>query len=84
MALIFKIRKTKTFDNETLYGDDLELFKKHNQVICLIENDTKYYFRVNELMKIWNVGLIKIQISNLNQYILEILSHKKIFKTQSI
>jgi hypothetical protein len=60
LALIFKIRKTKTFDNDkTLYGDDLELFKKHNQVICLIENDTKYYFRVNELMKIWNVGLIK-------------------------
>ena len=57
LAKIFKHRKAKTFDiNESLYDVP---FKDCNplQIITLIEGNTKYKFRINELIYLWKISL---------------------------
>jgi hypothetical protein len=57
LALIWKYKKIKKFDNnETLYGVQFDSYKKKQRII-LIENNTKYEFRINELLKIWKNAL---------------------------
>ena len=57
LAKIFKHRKTKTFDiHESLYDVP---FKDCNplQIITLTEGNTKYKFRINELIYLWKISL---------------------------
>lgn len=57
LALIYKNKKTKMCDiTESLYGVPFESCKKNN-IITLIENNRKYKFRVNELLKLWKTAL---------------------------
>ena len=57
LAKIYKHRKAKTFDiNESLYDVP---FKDCNplQIITLTEGNTKYKFRINELIYLWKISL---------------------------
>jgi hypothetical protein len=57
LALIYKNKKTKMCDiTESLYGVPFKSCKKNNTIV-LIENNRKYKFRVNELLKLWKTAL---------------------------
>ena len=61
LAIIFKYKKLRIFDNHiSLYGLDFESCNKSQRII-LVENNTKYEFRINELIK-----LLKISLENSN------------------
>lgn len=57
LAIIFKHKKLRIFDNNiSLYGVNFKSCNKKQRII-LVENNTKYEFRINELIKLWKISL---------------------------
>ena len=53
----YKYKKTKSFDiQKSLYEVEFSKCKK-THIISLIENNTKYIFRINELLNLWKTSL---------------------------
>ena len=54
----YKYKKTKSFDiQKSLYEVEFRKCKK-THIISLIENNTKYIFRINELLNLWKTSLM--------------------------
>jgi hypothetical protein len=54
----YKYKKTKSFDiQKSLYEVEFSKCKK-THIISLIENNTKYIFRINELLNLWKTSLM--------------------------